>query len=91
MGADAPGKRELPPELFARARVFCDLSEQARRMGESQHAPQGTVLTALGAALTGRAPGRGGNDDITLFDSSGIGLQDLYLGLALLKKMDITL
>ncbi|MPY50579.1 ornithine cyclodeaminase family protein [Streptomyces sp. K1PN6] len=91
MGADAPGKRELPPELFARARVFCDLPEQARRMGESQHAPQGTVLTALGAVLTGRAPGRGGNDDITVFDSSGIGLQDLCLGLALLKKMDITL
>lgn len=34
MGADAPGKRELPPELFSRARVFCDLPEQARRMGE---------------------------------------------------------
>ncbi|MEU0941487.1 hypothetical protein ABZ379_01640 [Streptomyces canus] len=29
MGADAPGKREFPPELFARARVFCDLPEQA--------------------------------------------------------------
>jgi ornithine cyclodeaminase len=91
MGADAPGKRELPPDLFARARVFCDLPEQAQRMGESQHASQGTELTALGAVLIGRAPGRGGNDDITLFDSSGIGLQDLYLGLALLKKMDITL
>lgn len=91
MGADAPGKRELPPDLFARARVFCDLPEQAQRIGESQHAAQGTELTALGAVLIGRAPGRGDNDDITLFDSSGIGLQDLYLGLALLKKMDITL
>ncbi|MFC9425739.1 ornithine cyclodeaminase family protein [Streptomyces sp. NPDC056987] len=91
MGADAPGKRELPPELFARSRVFCDVPEQARRMGESQHAPQDTVLTALGAVLTGRAPGRDANDDITVFDSSGIGLQDLYLGLALLKKMDVAL
>ncbi|MFD7284139.1 ornithine cyclodeaminase family protein [Streptomyces sp. NPDC059862] len=91
MGADAPGKRELPPELFSRARVFCDLPEQARRMGESRHAPAATVLTSLGDVLTGRAAGRADDRDITLFDSSGIGLQDLYLGLALLKKMDISL
>ncbi|PAZ12549.1 ornithine cyclodeaminase family protein [Streptomyces sp. SA15] len=91
MGSDAPGKRELPPELFSRARVFCDLPEQARRMGESQHAPAATVLTPLGEVLTHRAEGRTGDSDITLFDSSGIGLQDLYMGLALLQKMDISL
>ncbi|MFI5698699.1 hypothetical protein ACIA78_01495 [Streptomyces xanthochromogenes] len=38
-----------------------------------------------------RAPGRADDSDITVFDSSGIGLQDLYPGLALLKKMDISL
>ncbi|MFD5270861.1 ornithine cyclodeaminase family protein [Streptomyces sp. NPDC058335] len=91
MGADSPGKRELPPALFRRARVFCDLPEQARRMGESQHAPAQTVLTPLGEVLTHRATGRTDESDITVFDSSGIGVQDLYLGLALLKKMDITL
>ncbi|MFG2732964.1 ornithine cyclodeaminase family protein [Streptomyces canus] len=91
MGADAPGKRELPPALFARARVFCDLPEQARRMGESQHAPEDTHLIPLGEVLTQRAQGRTDDRDITVFDSSGIGLQDLYLALALLKKMDICL
>ncbi|MFI1488849.1 ornithine cyclodeaminase family protein [Streptomyces sp. NPDC020747] len=91
MGADAPGRRELPPELFARARVFCDLREQARRMGESRHASAQTVLIPLGEVLTQRATGRTDDSDITVFDSSGIGLQDLYLGLALLKKMDISL
>ncbi|MFD4652432.1 hypothetical protein [Streptomyces sp. NPDC058441] len=91
MGADAPGKRELPPELLTSARLFCDLPEQARRMGESQHAPAHAVLTALGDILTARAPGRDGGDDVTVFDSSGIGLQNLYLGLALLKKMDVAL
>ncbi|MDQ0905516.1 ornithine cyclodeaminase [Streptomyces canus] len=90
MGADAPGKRELPPELFARARVFCDLPEQARRLGECRHAPSGTVLIPLGEVLTGRAEGRTADSDITVFDSSGIGVQDLYLGLALLEKMDIS-
>jgi ornithine cyclodeaminase len=91
MGADAPGKREPPQALFARARVFCDLPEQARRMGESQHAPKDTVLTPLGEVLTERAQGRTDDRDITVFDSSGIGLQDLYLALALLKRMDIRL
>lgn len=91
MGSDAPGKRELPPELFSRARVFCDLPEQARRMGESQHAPAVTVLTPLGEVLTHRVAGRTDDSDITLFDSSGIGLQDLYLGLTLLQEMDISL
>ncbi|GGJ64964.1 ornithine cyclodeaminase family protein [Streptomyces brasiliensis] len=91
MGADAPGKRELPPELLRRARLFCDLPEQARRMGESQHAPATTALTPLGAVLTDSAAGRTHAAEVTVFDSSGIGLQDLYLGLALLKKMDISL
>ncbi|MYT10363.1 MULTISPECIES: ornithine cyclodeaminase family protein [Streptomyces] len=91
MGADAPGKRELPPELFARARVFCDLPEQARRMGESRHALADTVLTPLGDVLTGRAEGRIAGSDITVFDGSGIGVRDLCPGLALLEKMDISL
>ncbi|MFB6710328.1 ornithine cyclodeaminase family protein [Streptomyces sp. NPDC056333] len=91
MGADAPSKRELPPELLASARHFCDLPEQAYRMGESQHAPEDAVLTALGDVLTARASGRDDGDDVTAFDSSGIGPQDLYLGLALLKKMDVAL
>ncbi|MGW6796732.1 ornithine cyclodeaminase family protein [Streptomyces chartreusis] len=91
MGSDAPGKRELPPELFIRSRVFCDMPEQARRMGEIQHAPTSTVLTPLGEVLHGLSGGRRNDHDITIFDSSGIGLQDLYLGLALLKKLDITL
>ncbi|MFF1767950.1 hypothetical protein [Streptomyces sp. NPDC058249] len=89
--ADSPGKRELPPELFTGASVFCDLPEQARRLGESRHAPKDTALTPLGEVLTGRAAGRGRDSDVTIFDSSGIGLQDLYLGLALLEKMEVAL
>ncbi|MFE5110587.1 hypothetical protein [Streptomyces sp. NPDC056663] len=89
-GRRRPGKRELPPERFARARVFRDLPEQARRMGESQRAPMGTALTPLGEVLLELAPGRSCPGGITIFDSSGIGLQDLNLGLALLKKLDMT-
>jgi len=91
MGADAPGKRELPPLLLTQARLFCDLPQQSRRLGELQHAPRDTPVTALGEVLAGRAPGRNDVLDITVFDSSGIGLQDLHLGLALLERMGLSL
>ncbi|GGW85376.1 hypothetical protein AB0E64_37635 [Streptomyces caelestis] len=60
-------------------------------MGESQHAPAEAALTPLSEVLTHRATGRTDDSGITIFDSSGIGLQDPYPGLALLKKMDISL
>ena len=59
--------------------------------GREPHAPADTVLTPLGDVLTGRAEGRVADSDSTVFDSSGIGVQDLYPGLALLEKMDISL
>lgn len=91
MGADGPGKRELPPELLTTARLFCDLPQQSRRVGEFQHAPVESELTMLGDVLTARAPGRTEGHEITVFDSSGIGLQDLYLGLALLERKGTSL
>lgn len=85
MGADGPGKQELPPELYDRARLFCDLPGQSRSIGEFQHAGP-AELTALGAVLTGVAEGRRSPDDITVFDSSGFALQDLTLAAALLRR-----
>ncbi|MFI7000303.1 ornithine cyclodeaminase family protein [Nocardia sp. NPDC050175] len=84
MGADGPGKQELPPELYDRARLFCDLPEQSRTIGEFQHAR--TTPTALGAVLTAAAEGRRAPEDITVFDSSGFALQDLTLAAALLRR-----
>lgn len=79
MGSDAAGKQELPPELFGRAALFCDLPEQARRIGEFQHAAADLELTAIGEVLAGRAPGRRSPEDVTVFDSSGVSIQDLYI------------
>jgi ornithine cyclodeaminase len=85
MGSDAAGKQELPPELFARARLFCDLPAQSRVIGEYQHdAGDPARIVALGDVLLGRAPGRQHADDITIFDSSGIALQDLAIAQALI-------
>jgi ornithine cyclodeaminase len=85
MGSDATGKRELPPDLFHKARLFCDLPEQSRRIGEFQHAEAKAQLTAIGDVLSGKARGRVSADDVTIFDSSGIALQDLYIAQAIIK------
>ncbi|MVO17517.1 ornithine cyclodeaminase family protein [Parasedimentitalea huanghaiensis] len=84
MGSDAIGKQELPPQLFAQSRLFCDLPEQSARIGEFQHAEAGTSLTAIGSVLTESSKDRRATDDITIFDSSGIALQDLYTAEAII-------
>ncbi|MCG8928109.1 ornithine cyclodeaminase family protein [Lentzea sp. CC55] len=85
MGADGPGKQELPAEIFGSAKLFCDLPEQSRAIGEFQHA-SGAVPVALGAVLTGASEGRTSPEDTTVFDSSGFALQDLTLAAALLHR-----
>lgn len=80
MGSDAAGKQELPPALFERAALFCDHPAQAVVMGDLQHfAGDRSRIVALGDVLLGRAPGRTSPDQITVFDSSGIALQDLTI------------
>jgi ornithine cyclodeaminase len=83
MGADTAGKQELAPDLVASASVYVDAIEQAITIGECQHAfKQGLLgrddLTrTLGGLASGRLPGRRRDDEITLFDGTGIALQDL--------------
>ena len=91
MGADGPGKAEIAVEELARVHVFCDDWEQASHNGDLVHAVEAGVLarddvTELGAALAGRAPGRRGDDDITVFDSTGLAIQDLAITLAAVER-----
>ncbi len=80
MGSDAAGKQELPPALFERASLFCDLPSQAVVMGDLQHfGGDPASIAAIGDVLQGRAQGRVSPDQITVFDSSGIALQDLTI------------
>lgn len=85
MGTDGPGKQELPVELFDRARLFCDVTEQSRTIGELKHAPTHQPIRPLGAVLRGEAPGRTTAEEIPVFDSSGFALQGLALARALLR------
>jgi ornithine cyclodeaminase/alanine dehydrogenase-like protein (mu-crystallin family) len=87
MGADGPGKAEVAVEELARASVFCDDWEQASHGGELAAAVEAGVLrragvTQLGDVLAGAAPGRAGDDEITLFDSTGLAIQDLAIARA---------
>jgi alanine dehydrogenase len=91
MGADGPGKAEVAVEELARGRLFCDDWEQARHGGELTGAvEEGLVrredVTDLGAVLTGGADGRRDAGEITLFDSTGLALQDLAIARAAYAK-----
>jgi ornithine cyclodeaminase len=82
MGTDTRGKQEVDPALMARASVFTDEVAQSISIGEAQHAVAAGTLDAsairpLGEVLVGAHPGRRTAEEITLFDGTGVGLQDL--------------
>lgn len=76
VGADTKGKRELPEGLLARVRLVVDDLVQSRQIGESQWAPE-TPCVEIGDLLTGKATLERGQSDITVFDLTGLALQDL--------------
>ena len=93
MGADGPGKAEIAVAELERVRVFCDDWEQASHNGDLVHAVEAGVLarddvSQLGDVLIGTAEGRKSDDDITVFDSTGLAIQDLAIALAALERAD---
>jgi ornithine cyclodeaminase/alanine dehydrogenase-like protein (mu-crystallin family) len=93
MGADGPGKAEIAVEELARVRVFCDDWEQASHNGDLMLAVKAGVLARddvaqLGDVLIGTAEGRRSGRDITVFDSTGLAIQDLAIALAAMKRAE---
>jgi alanine dehydrogenase len=93
MGADGPGKAEIAVAELARARLFCDDWEQASHGGELAAAVKAGAIgredvTQIGDVLDGTAAGRTSDGDITLFDSTGLALQDLAVALVALESAD---
>ena len=91
MGADGPGKAEIAVGELARVRVFCDDWEQASHNGDLVHAVEAGVLgrkdvRQLGDVLIGAADGRQTDQDITIFDSTGLAIQDLAIALAAMER-----
>jgi alanine dehydrogenase len=90
LGADGAGKAEASIAAVSACELFCDEWEQASHGGELAGAvAAGAVtrerVTALGAVLAGDAPGRSGPDATTLFDSTGLAIQDLAVAAAALR------
>lgn len=89
MGTDTKGKQELDPALVTRARIFTDEVAQSISIGECQHAIAAGLIkeeqiSELGAVVTGDNPGRA-DAEVTLFDGTGVGLQDLAVAQKVLE------
>jgi len=83
LGSDGPDKRELAPDVLARAdKVVTDRTEQCARLGELHHAVEAGLISAadvhaeLGEVLVGTRPGREADDEIIVCDLTGVGAQD---------------
>jgi alanine dehydrogenase len=93
MGADGPGKAEIAVDELVHARVFADDWEQASHNGDLAHAVAAGALgrddvAQLGDVLAGTAEGRQHDDDITIFDSTGLAIQDLAIALTAMQRTD---
>lgn len=82
IGTDQKGKQELDPEIFRHAKVIVDSLSQCAEKGETQHALREGILarsavhTEIGEILLGRKPGRETDAEVTIFDSTGMAIQD---------------
>ena len=83
VGADNPEKQEIDPELLASGTLVVDLVDQCATIGDLHHALAAGVMTTagvhaeLGEVVAGKKPGRTSPDEITIFDSTGMALQDV--------------
>ncbi len=92
IGADAPGKQEVEGSLLGCARVIVDRKEQAFHSGEvnvplaTGALSPGDVAGELGDVIVGKMPGRTSPKEITLFDSTGLAVQDVAAAAAVYEK-----
>ena len=83
VGVDSERKRELHPELLRRSKVVVDVLAQCAAFGDLHHAIEAGIMTSgdthaeLGAVVAGSRPGRESSDEVIVFDSTGMALQDV--------------
>ena len=76
IGGDCPGKTELDPRILERGPVFVEYAPQTRIEGEIQNVAPDFPVTEFYRVLTGAAPGRTSDDQVTVFDSVGFAIED---------------
>lgn len=95
IGADAPGKEELDPEILKRAKIVIDNWAQASHSGEINVPLEKGIIKKediyadLGNIVAGKIAGREDENEITVFDSTGLGFQDLYTANLVYQKRPI--
>ena len=83
IGADMPGKQELDPMVFKSAKAVVDYKPQCIEIGEIQHAiksgiiKESDIYAEIGEIVAGKKKGRENDEEITVFDSTGLGIQDV--------------
>jgi alanine dehydrogenase len=92
IGADAKGKEELDPEILKNAKIVIDCFKQASHSGEiNVPLAKGIIKKEnihgeIGEIVSGKKPGRENEDEITIFDSTGLAIQDLYTATLVYKE-----
>lgn len=93
IGADAPSKQELDPEILKQARTVVDNWEQASHGGEINIALSKGIISRediygdIGEIVTGKKPGRESSDQITVFDSTELAIQDISAAGEIYRKL----
>jgi len=92
VGADSPEKQEIEPSLMRDNKVVADILEQCASIGELHHALDAGVFSKenvhaeLGAVIAGVKPGRTSSEEIIIFDSTGMALQDVVAAALVYQK-----
>jgi ornithine cyclodeaminase/alanine dehydrogenase len=92
VGADDSHKQEIDPDLIASAKVVADNLDQTSTIGDTHHAIDGGLMrredvhAELSEIVAGRKPGRDSADEITIFDSTGIALEDAVAAVAVYER-----
>ncbi|MDO4573099.1 MAG: ornithine cyclodeaminase family protein [Clostridia bacterium] len=92
VGCDTPGKQELDPAIFLRAKVVNDCIKECVTRGETQHPialgllrPE-DIHAEIGEILLGRKPGRASAEEITLYDTTGLSILDIHTAALVYRK-----
>lgn len=94
VGSDSEDKHEIDPALLAEATLVTDITEQCATIGELHHALDAGLIgpdavhTELGEIVADRKPGRTADDELIIFDSTGMGLQDVAAAVRVYRKAE---
>ena len=92
VGADNPQKQEIHAGLMGCSKVVCDVIEQCAAMGDLHHAVDAATMQTenvhaeLGEIVAGRKRGRGSAEEVIVFDSTGMALQDVATAATVYEK-----